>query len=260
MPSRKNYNNSPSSSTPLPTNPQNVPPCPHLPPPPNATSRPRKRKADHSLTGYTFDKACASVASSSPYGTYIPSISRPAAVPYPMSTLSGSAKGAFEEDLERHLLNRLGKRRIRMEGEDVMLTPGNSTVTLKAADQEQKKESCGGGLDGTSTGVGGEKYKGFEDITGVLELRSARPVLADAKGNGKGKAEISTASEDEGWMSDELLDEYDMLDDVFDASEDEDYDIVKNEPQAEYNGIAPGRKKAGWMKQKLFGGRKDWMG
>lgn len=126
-----------------------------------------------------------------------------------------------------------------------MLTPGKSvTVHADVADQERRRRRCRvrpvGGIARTD-----EVGKGFEDITDVLGL----DILSDCQ------TEL-----DEGDARDEeIADDYELLDDLFRACGEEGSTMDQNKLPAEQNGLAPRGRIGAWIKQKIVGGRKDWM-
>lgn len=58
-----------------------------------------------------------------------------------------------------------------------------------------------------------------------------------------------------GW----ILDDYELLDDLFRACGEEGSTMDQNKLPAEQNGLAPRGRIGAWIKQKIVGGRKDWM-
>ncbi|KAI8943720.1 hypothetical protein NX059_001699 [Plenodomus lindquistii] len=263
-----------------------VPPALSLPPkkvvstrePPNIT--PRKRESSHSLPGYIFDTPSipfgpsnpygldtiaepsftlsVPFASSNPYGPDTASIPSPTAVKYPPSKpLASSFKAQNNEELARCLQKRLAMRRLKVFGEED-LTPESSMSPIPGVEDHTKR--CEIRAKEKRFRFGNVEVGGLDDVTGVLGLRPRLPAIVESKDKGKEKTGVDATvgphirREEESWTSDELVDDYDLLDDLFDCEEEE-FEIIKNEPQAEYNGIAPSRRKNGWVRQMLFGGR-----
>ncbi|KAH9883042.1 hypothetical protein J1614_000409 [Plenodomus biglobosus] len=262
MRSSPTFNDKPKHSDPLPANPQSTPSSRRLPS--DLSSRSRRRKPDHTLPVYRLASADMLFASSNPHGPDAVSTTVPAAVKKPSpSRLPESSKATYEEELKQRLLHEMEKRRTMIFGAQLLTPHGSVAPKASAADQKSRLKLGTIGPDGHNLKQDDKKSADLEDITDQLGLRTVHPATADTKGKGKAKAEpaaaFQTKREYEDRATDEFLDDYDMLDDVFNACEEEEYDMIKNEPQAEYNGIAPGRKNEGWVKQKLLGGRKDWM-